>query len=83
MQSDVFFFISSVGFVILFFLLGVALFYAIRAFRTWDRILDKLEKNIGSMGDTAQEMVEDVRDSSVFRFLTMGKKKHAKSKSKN
>jgi len=83
MQSDVFFFISSVGFVILFFLLGVALFYAIRAFRTWDRILDKLEKNIGSMGDTAQEMVEDVRDSSVFRFLTMGKKKQAKSKSKN
>jgi hypothetical protein len=47
--------------------------YAIRAFRTWGRILAKLENNIGTMGDTAKDMLEDVRDSSVFRFL-LGKR---------
>ncbi len=74
MQSEVFFFISSIGFIVLFTLLAVLLFYAVRSLRTWDRILNKLENNIGTMGDTAKDMLEDVRDSTMFRFL-VGRKK--------
>lgn len=78
MQSNIFFFISSLGFIILFLLLAIVLFYAIRAFKTWDRILSKLENNIGAISDTAKDMVEDVRDSTVFRLLIGRKKKHHK-----
>ena len=31
------------------------------------------------MSDTTKEMLEDVRDSNVFRFLFKGKKKHKKN----
>ena len=77
-QSEIFFFISSVGFVVLFILLAFAFIYAIRAFRTWGRILDKLEENIGTMSDTAKNMLEDVHDSNVFRFLAGRRKKGTK-----
>lgn len=75
MQSEVFFFISSVGFIVLFVLVAIVLFYAIRSFRTWGRILDRLENNVGTIGDTAKEMVEDVRESTVFRLLIGRRKK--------
>lgn len=80
MQSEIFFFISSVGFIILFGLIATALFYAVRAFRTWDRILNKFENNVGTMSDTAKDMLEDVRDSSVFRFLTGLKRRKERKK---
>jgi hypothetical protein len=76
-HADLFFFISSVGFVVLFVLLAILILYATRALRTWGRILDKLEENLGTMGDTAQEMLEDVRESTVFRLL-VGKRKSKK-----
>ncbi len=76
-QSEVFFFISSVGFVVLFILCAVVFFYVIKSFRTWDRILNKLEDNIGDMSDTAKDMLEDVRESTIFNFI-VGRKKHTK-----
>lgn len=77
MKSDIFFFISSIGFIILFTLLGIAIYYLIRAFKKCDRILAKAEKDISHMGDTAKNMMEDVRDSTAFR-LFVGKKKTKK-----
>jgi hypothetical protein len=78
MQSQVFFFISSVGFVILWILLAIFLFYLIRATKTFSRILDQVGDDIESMGDTTKEMLEDVRDSAVFGFLFKKKKKRRK-----
>ncbi len=81
MQSQVFFFISSVGFIILWILVAIFLYYLIRAMNTFSRIIDRMEKNIDSISDTTEEMIEDVRDSMVFRFL-FGKKNH-RAKHKN
>src|SRR3989344_2920376 len=69
LQSQVFFFISSVGFVMLWILTAIFLFYLIRATNTFSRIMDKIEKNIDNVGDTTKELLEDVRDSAVFNFL--------------
>lgn len=77
-QSQIFFFISSVGFVVLWILAAIFLFYLIRATNTFSRIMNKLEKNIDKIGDTTKEMVEDMRDSTVFNFLFRKKKKHRK-----
>ena len=80
LQSQVFFFISSVGFVILWILTAIFLFYLIRATKTFSKILDQMGDDIESMGDTTKEMLEDIRDSAVFGFLFRKKKKGRKSK---
>lgn len=73
-QMQIFFLISSVGFVILFILVAVFLFYLIRAMNIFNRILDKMEKDIDKIGDTTKEIIEDVRDSVIFKFLFRHKK---------
>lgn len=75
MQSEIFFFISSVGFVIIAILAAAALILILRALHIFSDILKKVEKDIDSIGDTTKEMLEDMRDSSVFRFLFKKKRK--------
>ena len=78
LQSQVFFFVSSVGFVLLWILTAIFLFYLIRATDTFSRILQKIEKDVDKLGDTTKEMLADVRDSVVYNFLFRKKKKHRK-----
>jgi large-conductance mechanosensitive channel len=78
LQSQVFFFISSVGFIILGVFVAVFLFYLIRATNTFSRILEQIEDDIDNIGDTTKEMVEDIRDSAVFGFLFRKKRKELK-----
>ena len=80
MQSQIFFFISSVGFIILGLLAVIFLIYLIRMINAFSRILELVESDVDSIGDTTKEMLEDVRDSNVFRFLFRSKRKHKKTK---
>ena len=77
-NSEIFFFISSVGFVLLWVLTAIFLVYLIRATNTLGRIMEKAEKDIEQVGDTTKEMLEDIRESTIFSFLF--KKKRRKSK---
>ena len=77
LQSQVFFFISSIGFVFLWVLVAIFLFYLIRATSAFSRIMEKVEKDIGNIGDTTKEMLDDLRDNIVFKFL-FGKKKKSR-----
>ena len=74
LQSQVFFFISSVGFVLLWIMIAIFLFYLIRVTKTLSRIMEKVEKDVNNIGDTTKELLEDLRDNVVFNFL-FGKKK--------
>jgi len=80
-QAQVFFFISSVGFVILFTLTTIILFYAISAFKAFSRIALKLEENIDNIGDATAEIIGDIKDSWIFNFI-FGKSKKSKKHSK-
>lgn len=80
LQSQVFFFISSVGFVVLWILAAIFLFYLIRAMKTFSRIMNKIEKDIDNIGDTTKEILNDVKDSIIFNFLFRKKKKMHKEK---
>jgi uncharacterized protein YoxC len=80
LQSQIFFFISSIGFVILWILTAIFLFYLIRAIHAFSRIMNKLEKDIDKIGDTTKEIFEDMRNSAVFNFLFRKKKKIVKIK---
>lgn len=77
-QTQVFFFISSVGFVTLWILVAVFLVYLIRATNALSKMLEKVEKDVDQIGDTTKEMVEDIKDSVVFNFLFRKKKKNRK-----
>lgn len=78
-QTQIFFFISSVGFVMLWILTAVFLFYLIRATNTLSRILDKAEKDINDLGETTKEIIEEIRDNKVFNFLFWKKRKSRKN----
>lgn len=79
LQSQVFFFISSIGFVVLWILAGIFLFYLIRTTKTLSKIMNKVEKDIDNVGDITKEMLEDIRDSTIFNFLFKKKKKNRKN----
>ena len=74
LQSQVFFFVSSVGFILLWIMIAIFLFYLIRVTKTLSRIMEKVEKDVNNIGDTTKELLEDLRDNVVFNFL-FGKKK--------
>lgn len=78
LQSQVFFFISSVGFVVLWILVAIFLFYLIHITRAFSRITDKIEDNINKIGDTTKEMLEDMRDSTLFNFFLRKKRRSRK-----
>ena len=73
-QSEVFFIISSVGFVMLSILVAIFLFYLIRAMRTIDRVIERAEKEVDTISDATKELIDDVRDSTIFHFLFKKKK---------
>lgn len=73
LKSELFFVISSVGFVVLFILLGFALYYAIRSLKKFDRILTNAEADAKEIGKEAKGMVHDMHESVIFRLLTAKK----------
>ncbi len=69
MQSQVFFFISSIGFILLGILSVVILIYLIYLLNLFSRILKIIEKDINSIGDTTKDMIYEIRDSNIYRFV--------------
>ncbi|HEY4513243.1 MAG TPA: hypothetical protein VJH06_01895 [Candidatus Paceibacterota bacterium] len=78
LASQVFFVISSVGFVLLWALAAILLFYLIRITRTFSDIMDKIEDSVDKIGDTTKEMLADLRDSMLFNFFFRKKRKSRK-----
>jgi hypothetical protein len=76
-HANTFFFISSIGFVIVFLLIIIILFYIIRLFRSIQRIVTKIEKDINNIGDTAKEFVSQLWSSAIFSWI-FGKSKKKK-----
>ncbi|MCR4325603.1 MAG: hypothetical protein NUV59_02240 [Patescibacteria group bacterium] len=76
LQSQVFFFISSVGFVILGVLAVLISIAILRALNSFSSILKRAEKDIDSVGDTSREILEDIRDSSVFRLFFQKRRRY-------
>ncbi len=77
-HADIFFFISSIGFIILGILSIILMVRIITITRSFSRIIKKVEKDIETIGDTTKEMIEEMHDSSLFRLLFNGRKKKTK-----
>lgn len=64
--------------MVLWILVAIFLYYLIRSTKALSSIMEKIEKDVEEIGDTTKEMIEDVQDSAVFRFLFGKKKKTAR-----
>ena len=74
-HADIFFFISSIGFILVTIALLIGLFYIIRVVRSVDRITVKIEDGIDTVGDDAKNLISDLRDSMAFRMIFGGRKR--------
>jgi uncharacterized SAM-binding protein YcdF (DUF218 family) len=74
-HADIFFFIATIGFIILFILLAIAAYYLITFLRSVRRITLQLEHDAEAIGEDAKELMSDLRDSTVFRLLFGVKKR--------
>ena len=81
-QSEIFFFISSIGFVILGILVAIILALSIKALNSFTRILTKIEDSLDTIGDTTMELIEDLQSNVFFRMLFNPKRKIAPRKTK-
>ena len=69
MKSEWFFFISSIGFVVIGLLLSVIMIYVIRALHAFTSLIEKMEAEVQNLGTTAQELLEDFQDSFIYRMI--------------
>ena len=76
-QSQLFFFISAVGFVFLWLLVALLLFYLIRVASALSRITEKFERDINNIGVITKELLNEMRENIIFKFL-FGKRKKSK-----
>lgn len=75
-QADMFFFISSIGFIIIGILLVILIALGIRIAFSLLRTLEKVESSVDKIGDVTLDLLDDVRGNPFFRMLFHSKKKH-------
>ena len=76
--SDIFFIISSIGFVTVWILIAVFLVYLIRAMRSFSRIMKIFENDVNKINETAEDIISDIRESFIFKFI-FGKKRKSRN----
>ena len=81
LHSEIFFFISSIGFIIVWILIVILLIHIIRLSRTLSRIMNRIEKNVDTLSDTTNDMLLDIQESTLFQFLFGKKRKGRKNTS--
>lgn len=74
-HANLFFLVSTIGFVILFILFAIGLIYLIILFRSVLHITKKIEKSVDTIGDTAKDFISQLWSSAIFSWLFGSKKK--------
>ncbi len=78
-KADIFFFITSIAVILLSVLVGITLYYAIRAFRKILALCDVVEKNVDKASVEVKEVISRIRESFLFNLLST-KRVHRKKK---
>lgn len=68
-HADIFFFISSIGFILLFIFLIIGVVQVVRLLRSLNEALDALKAKVKGIEADAEDILEEVRDSMIFRLL--------------
>lgn len=73
-QSNIFFFITSISVIIFTIFFIIIAIYLVRIMRNFSHISEALKKGVDNAGEELREMTDHVRDSPIFSFV-FGKKK--------
>lgn len=74
-KADIFFFITTVAVVVVTIVIVVTSYYIIRVVRKLERLEERLAPKVQATSEGVQEIVEDIKDSSVFRLFFKNKTK--------
>jgi uncharacterized membrane protein len=69
MQSEIFFFIASIGFVIVGVIGIILIVYCIRMVRSLLKITEKIESSLDDIGDVTMDLIDDLRNNPFFRMI--------------
>ena len=69
MQVNIFFFISSVGFIVLTVLLSIALFYFIKAGKNLALLSEKLQESFDNSEEFILELKERLENNPILNFF--------------
>lgn len=86
--SELFFLISSIGFIFLFIIAAVIGYYIFKLVRASQHLIERVEDNVETMGDAGRDLIEDIRSSNkkvgvtsvVIRTIYHLFKKHYENK---
>ncbi|HSE56605.1 MAG TPA: hypothetical protein VLB02_00775 [Candidatus Paceibacterota bacterium] len=78
-KADIFFFVCTVGFVLLAVIGALVLVQSVLLLQKMNRIAARIEKNINAVSAETEALIEDVRESALFRFL-FGRRRTARSR---
>ncbi len=79
-KADIFFFISSVATVVLAILVGILLFYLIRAGKNLHMLSELLKEHYKDSEEFVVELKERLEDNIVFRLFFPPKKRRRREK---
>ena len=68
-HADIFFFISSIGFIGIFAILIVGLWYVVGILKSVRQISQKLEKDVDDISGEEKEFFGDIRNSMFYRMV--------------
>lgn len=74
-NSDIFFFITSIFVVVLTIVLIIASFYIVKILKNFTDVSESLKNNVNKVGVDVRDIISNVKESSVFRFLFKRKEK--------
>lgn len=82
LKADIFFFITSIAVILLTLFVLIVLYHLIKILKDVEFISDKLQKGTAFATDNLEELVNNINQSSIFKFI-FGKKKSSSRKKKN
>lgn len=82
MKADIFFFVTTIAVVLITVGIIFAFFHLAKFIATCNRIAKNVELKAEEIGDEAKELIEDVRESFIFRLLFPKAKKKSRPKRK-
>lgn len=79
MKADIFFFVTTIAVGLVAVFLIIALCYIMRTFTRLRMLIEKVEANVHEVNIHTMEIVEQIKESTIFNFLF---KKKTKKKSR-
>jgi hypothetical protein len=69
LKADIFFFITSIAVVLITLSVIFVSFYAVKALEQARLALKEVEEHVGDTTEDVKDLILDLRESTIFRFL--------------